>query len=52
VEFGGCADMITFGGDGSFFKTDCNHSIHQYSHTSQQWLPLGSTKAFSFAADA
>jgi DNA-binding beta-propeller fold protein YncE len=47
----GCANMIAFGGEGSFFKADCNDHIFKY--VGGKWESLGEQeKAFSFAADA
>ena len=44
--------MITFGGDGSFFKADCDDYVLKYDNNSEKWVSVGNEKAFSFAADS
>ena len=44
--------MITFGGDGSFFKADCDDYVLKYDNNSEKWVSVGNEKAFSFTADS
>lgn len=47
----GCGNAIAFGGDGSFYKTDCDFFIYSYDRETGRWEPLGATKAVSLSAD-
>jgi hypothetical protein len=45
----GCAKGVTFGGDGSFYKLDCDSFIYKYAHSKKTWKSLGFQKATSLS---
>jgi len=47
----GCARSIAFGGDGSFYKIDCDSYIFKYAHSKGTWKSLGFQKATNLSTD-